>query len=560
MFTKRRKFVSFSSGSVDAKTQALYTEENLLQRRLVMNRSIIGTKQMVVSPHYLASQAGNRILEKGGNAFDAAVAVSACLAVVYPHMTGLGGDSFWLTFHQKTKAVRVYNGSGRSGKNVTRDVYKEKNEIPLRGIDSAITVPGMVDSWDAVLKTYGRMSLSDVLEPALNYAENGFPVSADQCRHTAANLELLASTPYTADIFTKNGKAPITGERFVQKELGNSLNMIAERGRSAFYEGDIAQRIVSYLQHNGSYMTLDDFTAHRGEWMEPISCDYRGCTVYQAPPNSQGFTGLLTLNILENYDFSQIEHGSFTYYHVLVEALKKSFLDRNAVLTDPAFADIPLERLLDKSYAKQLAEEIGYIAEPAGSRPIGSDTAYAAVMDSDGNAVSFIQSLYFEFGSAVTAGDTGILMQNRGSFFSLDENHVNTLEPRKRSFHTLMPAMVCKNGKPKILYGTQGGEGQPQTQTAIITRMLDYGMHPQQAISEPRWVWGRTWGEDYEGLRVENRIAEETVDMLKESGHLVETVSDYDPLMGHAAAIAVDEEGFLQGGADPRGDGAAVGI
>lgn len=174
--------------------------------------------------------------------------------------------------------------------------------------------------------------------------------------------------------------------------------------------------------------------------------------------------------------------------------------------------------------------------------------------------MSFIQSLYFEFGSAVTAGDTGILLQNRGSFFSLDENHVNTLEPRKRTFHTLMPAMVCKGGKPKILYGTQGGEGQPQTQTAIITRMLDYGMHPQQAISEPRWVWGRTWGEEYEGLRVEGRFTDKTIQKLKDSGHLVEVVGDYDPLMGHAAAIKVDEEGFLQGGADPRGDGAAVGI
>ncbi|MGW8458876.1 gamma-glutamyltransferase [Bacillus atrophaeus] len=525
-----------------------------------MNKSIIGTKQMVVSPHYLASQAGNRILEKGGNAFDAAVAVSACLAVVYPHMTGLGGDSFWLTFHHETGDMRAYNGSGRSGKNVTREVYMGKKAIPLRGIESAITVPGMVDSWDAMLKEYGRMPLADVLEPAVEYAVNGFPVSADQCRHTNRNLKLLTSMPYTADIFTRIGKAPLPGERFKQKELADSLKVIAEKGRSAFYEGDIAQIIVAYLQNNGSFLTLADFKEHRGEWAEPVSTDYRGYSVYQAPPNSQGFTGLMTLNVLENYDFSQIEHGSFEYYHVLVEALKKSFLDRNAVLTDPAFSDIPLEKLLDKSYAKQLAAEIGYTAEAAASRPVGSDTAYAAVIDTDGNAVSFIQSLYFEFGSAVTAGETGILLQNRGSFFSLDELHVNTLEPKKRTFHTLMPAMVCKDGKPKILYGTQGGEGQPQTQTAIITRMLDYGMHPQQAINEPRWVWGRTWGEDYEGLRLEGRIEPETIEKLRESGHVVEVVSNFDRLMGHAGAILIDDEHFLQGGADPRGDGAAVGV
>ncbi|MBT2635331.1 gamma-glutamyltransferase [Bacillus sp. ISL-26] len=525
-----------------------------------MNTSTIGTKQMVVSPHYLASQAGAGILERGGNAFDAAVAVSACLAVVYPHMTGLGGDSFWLTYHQETGRIKAYNGSGRSGKHVTRETYKDRGAIPLRGIESAITVPGMTDSWDAVLTAYGRLSLAEVLKPALDYAANGFPVSADQCAHTERNLDLLSSIPYTSDIFTRNGTAPVPGERFVQRELAQSLEKISEKGRSAFYEGDIAQSITSFLQNNGGHLTLEDFKAHRGEWSDPVTVDYRGYSICQAPPNSQGFTGLMTLNILENYDFYHIEHGSFEYYHVLVEALKKSFQDRNAVLTDPAFSHIPLDRLLDKTYAKQLAEEIGYLAAPAESRPVGSDTAYTAIVDSEGNAVSFIQSLYFEFGSAVTAGETGILLQNRGSFFSLDESHVNTLEPGKRTFHTLMPAMACKEGKPKILYGTQGGEGQPQTQTAVITRIIDYQMDPQRAVSEPRWVWGRTWGEDYEGLRVENRISQETTEKLKQSGHHVEIVGDFDRLMGHAGAIVIDEEGFLQGGADPRGDGAAVGI
>lgn len=515
-----------------------------------MNTSTIGTKQMVVSPHYLASQAGAGILEKGGNAFDAAVAVSACLAVVYPHMTGLGGDSFWLTYHQESGRMKAYNGSGRSGMQVTRDLYRGREAIPLRGTESAITVPGMADSWDAVLSAYGRLSLAEVLKPALDYAANGFPVSADQCAHTERNLALLASMPYTSSIFTRNKKSPMPGERFVQKDLAASLEQLAEKGRSAFYEGDIAQSIISFLQNNGGHLTLEDFKAHRGEWSDPVSSDYRGCRIYQAPPNSQGFTGLMTLNILENYDFTQIEHGSFEYYHLLIEALKKSFQHRNEVLTDPAFSHIPLDRLLDKRYAKQLAEEIGYTAAPAVSRPVGSDTAYAAVVDAEGNAVSFIQSLYFEFGSAVTAGDTGILLQNRGSFFSLDESHVNTLEPGKRTFHTLMPAMAFKEGKPHILYGTQGGEGQPQTQTAVITRIIDYKMDPQQAVSEPRWVWGRTWGEEYEGLRVESRISPETREALKQSGHRVEAVGDFDKLMGHAAAIVIDEEGFLQGGTD----------
>lgn len=229
--------------------------------------------------------------------------------------------------------------------------------------------------------------------------------------------------------------------------------------------------------------------------MEPIKGSYRGLDLYQVPPNSQGFTGIMALHILEQFDLGNIEHGSFDYYHLLVEALKLSFHDRNRYLTDPRFSSIPLDRLLSKSYAADLAACIDMGRSlPMDTQPVGNDTAYAAVVDEEGNAVSFIQSLYFEFGSAVTGGDTGILLQNRGSFFSLDPSHVNRLEPDKRTFHTLMPAMVCRNGKPYILYGTQGGEGQPQTQTALLTRMVDYGMDPQTAVHEPRWVWGRTWG------------------------------------------------------------------
>jgi gamma-glutamyltranspeptidase/glutathione hydrolase len=267
----------------------------------------------------------------------------------------------------------------------------------------------------------------------------------------------------------------------------------------------------------------------------------------------------MALNILENFNLQDIEHGSSEYYHLLVESLKLGFHDRNQVLTDPEFFNIPLDKLLSKSYAAKLAESIQSNAQALSSPSLGSDTAYAAVVDRYGNAVSFIQSLYFEFGSGVVAGNTGIILQNRGSFFSLDPNHVNTLEPAKRSFHTLMPAIACQNGEPRILYGTQGGEGQPQTQTAIITRMIDYGMDPQQAISEPRFVWGRTWGEDSEALKIESRVPAETLQTLKQKGHLVEVVAEFDGVMGHAQAIRIDEQNFLQGGVDPRGDGAAIG-
>lgn len=527
---------------------------------LNVNKTIVGSRSMVVSPHYLASQAGNTILERGGNAFDAAVAVSACLAVVYPHMTGLGGDSFWVTYSKSEEKVRVYNGSGRTGINLTREVYEGQEAIPTRGIESAITVPGMVDSWDAILKEYGKLSLEEVLQPAIDYAENGFPLSPDQHENTVKRADMLKEDGDMARIFLPNQQVPKLFQRFIQTDLSRTLKFLATNGRDDFYKGKLAERIVSSLKDKGSRLTLDDFSNHYGEWTDPITTTYRGYDVYQAPPNSQGFVGLMALNILENFDFSLIEEGSYRYYHVLVEALKRSFQDRNKHLTDPQFYDIPLDRLISKSYGKELAEGIQFdrVGEIE-TESVGSDTAHAAVIDEEGNAVSFIQSLYFEFGSGIVAGDSGIVMQNRGSFFSLDPSHVNCLEPEKRSFHTLMPAMALKDRKPRILYGTQGGEGQPQTQTAILTRMIDYGMDPQSAISAPRFVWGRTWGKQTQELKIEGRVSLNVLEQLSKAGHIVNKVEDFDGVMGHANAILIDDQGFVHGGVDPRSDGAAVG-
>lgn len=525
-----------------------------------MNKSIVGSKSMVVSPHFLASQAGNSILERGGNAFDAAVAVSACLAVVYPHMTGLGGDSFFLTYSRNEQKVRVYNGSGRSGINFTRDVFEGKDSIPIRGIESAITVPGMVDSWDAVLKEYGRLTLEEVLQPAIEYAEKGFPLSPDQYENTLKRAELLKEDSDAERIFLPDQQIPKANQRFIQSDLSDTLKKLAKYGRDDFYKGKLAERIVSNLKNKGSRLTLEDFANHEGEWINPITTTYRGYDVYQAPPNSQGFVGLMALNILENFDFNSVEEGSYDYYHLLVEALKRSFQDRNKHLTDPQFYDIPLEQLISKSYGKMMAAELRLDrVREVETQSVGNDTAHAAVIDEEGNAVSFIQSLYFEFGSGVVAGDTGIVMQNRGSFFSLDSSQVNCLEPGKRSFHTLMPAMLLKEGMPRILYGTQGGEGQPQTQTVILTRMIDYGMDPQSAISAPRFVWGRTWGEQTQELKIEGRVSLNVLEHLSKAGHVVNRVDDFDGIMGHANAILIDDQGFVHGGVDPRSDGAAVG-
>lgn len=526
-----------------------------------MGRSAEGTKRMVVSPHYLASETGARMLERGGNAFDAAVAVSACLAVVYPHMTGLGGDAFWLMYSAADRRITSYNASGRSGSGVTRSLFEGESRIPDRGVRSVVTVPGMVDGWDAVLGRYGRLSLGEVLEPAIRYAEDGFPLSKDQHETTLARLELLKGMPVTGAIYAPGGRAPLPGERFTQRLLGKTLRRLAETGRDGFYEGELGRAITGWLERNGGLLTREDWAGHRGGWSEPLRGSYRGLELYQVPPNSQGFTGILIPQILENFDFGAVEHGSFEYYHLIVEAVKLAFQDRNRVLTDPEFADIPLDRLLFKPYARELASRI----DPGRSLPLdsvalGSDTAYAAVADEEGNAVSFIQSLYYEFGSGVTAGETGILLQNRGSFFSLDPGHVNTLEPLKRTFHTLMPAMACRDGVPYLLYGTQGGEGQPQTQAALLTRMVDYGMDPQTAIDEPRWVWGRTWGEATRDLKLECRVDEAVRRKLAEAGHAVRTVAAFDGIVGHAQAIRITESGRLEGGADPRSDGSAVGV
>lgn len=523
------------------------------------NRVSLGRSVMVVSPHYLASTVGAKILAKGGNAFDAAVAVSATLAVVYPHMTGVGGDSFWLVYSAEEGQVRAYNGSGRSGYKATRQAYPGEEHIPSRGIRSIVTVPGMVDSWAEMVQSYGRLSLSEVLQPAIRYAEQGFPCSISQSKFSSEFQKLLQGIEETASIYLPSGRSPLPGQQFRQKNLAASLKQIATEGRDAFYKGELARRITSFLEQNGGLLSYEDFAEHSGDWQEPLVADYRGYSVYQAPPNSQGFTGLMTLNILEQVDFSQVEHGSFEYYHLLIEALKLSFRDRNRYLSDPDFCHIPLKQLLSPAYAQQLFQQICMQSSlPVEALTMGSDTAYAAVVDEEGNAVSFIQSLYFEFGSAVTAGDTGILMQNRGSFFSLDPDHVNSLEPRKRTFHTLMPAMACLDGKPTILYGTQGGEGQPQTQTALLTRMIDYGMDPQQAINQPRWLWGRTWGEASQDLRLEGRIEEHVQERLSQVGHRVKLSSSFDEIMGHAQAIKL-QNGLLYGGSDPRADGRAIG-
>lgn len=521
-------------------------------------------RAMIATPHYLASSVGSAILQQGGNAFDSSIAISAALGVVYPHMTGIGGDAFFLMYDAATGAYRGFNGSGRSAQLATPDVYKAKGlqAIPQRGILSAITVPGMVDAWRQVWEKYGKLPWEKLLDPAIAYAENGFPISRNLLFWMKKDEALIRASEQLSAIYMAEGKLLKEGDRLVQKELAETLRRIQQGGRDAFYKGEIMQSVTEAVQRDGGLLRGEDFLQYAGEWVEPLSTTYRGYEIFQMPPNSQGFTALMMMNMLENIEVSAIPRASANFYHIMSEVIKKAFKDRDLYLTDPLFREIPLERLLSKEYARELWQAIQ--AEPLKasehlSPAIGQDTAYAAVVDGEGNSVSFIQSLYFDFGAAYVPGNTGIIMQNRGSFFSLDPASANVLEPQKRSFHTLMPAIVSKAGKPSMLFGTQGGEGQPQTQLSILTAVLDYGMSIQEAIALPRWVYGRTWGEDGDALKLEHRLDGEVYTRLKSWGHRVEPVNPWDGIMGQAQGIVIDERGFMTGAADPRGDGLAIG-
>lgn len=520
--------------------------------------SIAARRGMVATPHHLATLAGFDMLRRGGNAVDAAIAAQAALAVVYPHMTGIGGDAFWLVHDAATGRVHALNGSGRAARAATPERLREAGHesIPVRGPLSAITVPGAVDSWCSAHERFGRLGFAELITPAVDFAREGHPVTESQAATTAQLADVLQAHPDTRRTLS----AP-TSPGAVQRvpELADTLEAIAEGGRDAFYT-DTAARIVKALAQAGGLLDAEDFAEHRSEWTEPISTTYRGHTCYQHPPNSQGLAHLMVLNILERHDLASLDRTQFL--HLVVEATKLAFAARDRHIADPDFAHIPLTTLLDKEHAAELAERIdpGHAATPGPPRPAGGDTTATTVADTEGNAVCVIQSIYHEFGSGVVAGDTGVLLQNRGAFFSLAPEHPNRLEPGKRTFHTLMPGMMHNDHGPVLVYGTMGGEGQPQTQTALVTGIVDFGRGVQAAVDAPRWLYGRTWGAPSTDLHLEARMGEEVAERLRGMGHPVRMLGDYDSTLGHAQAVQMTSPGGpLRGAADPRGDGVALG-
>jgi gamma-glutamyltranspeptidase/glutathione hydrolase len=533
---------------------------------------------MIATSNVLASGAGLAALRRGGSAVDALIAANAVLCVVYPHMAGLGGDGFWLVCDPKSGEVQALNASGPAAEQATRDYYRERGcqeEIPARGPLAVVTVPGAVDGWREMHERFGKLEWSGLFDDAIGYARDGVPVYHSLTDWSVTDVPILSQYPETARIFLPGGQPPRDGDRLVQANLAQSFERLAADGaRGGFYEGQTAEIICAALAPDDCPLQPDDFTRYRAEWVEPISTEYRGYTAYELPPNTQGFAALQILNIIEGYKVAGWGDGSADYYHYMAEAVKLALADRDAWLTDPDFVDIPLDKLLAKDYAAQRRELIdpqrasNMLEVPPGvpfgakahKNDPGGDTCYFCAVDNDGLAVSTIESIYHDFGSAVVGGETGIILQNRGSFFSLDDDHPNRLEPGKRTFHTLIPAMLLRDGQPYLVYGSMGGEGQPQTQAALVTRIVDFGYDIQQAIEAPRWLMGRTWGTQSRDLSLEGRISDQVMRELRRRGQPVKPLTDWNDNMGHAQAIRIDRtSGLLEGGADPRGDGAALG-
>ncbi|MCP1315422.1 MULTISPECIES: gamma-glutamyltransferase [unclassified Halomonas] len=516
---------------------------------------------VVTSPHTLATDAGREVLRRGGNAVEAAIAMGACLGVTYPHFTGLGGDAFMI-IADADGGVRTLSGIGQAPK-ARLDL---SGTLPARGAGSLLTTAATVDTWGQAHEISrrqcgGTMSWQALLEPAIALARDGFEVSPSQRFWLDFRRDEMAELPGVRALFMPDGRLPQEGDTLRQPRLAASLEAIATRGHREFYEGELGARIAKGLAEAGSPLTAVDLAATRARIEAPLSVAYRGGVLLAHRPPTQGMTTLEIMGILERFDLSGIEEGSADYYHLLVEAVKRAFLDRNAHLADPDFASVPVERLLGTAHLDAQAAHIDPARALDWPPPYQhGDTVYLAAADRFGNAVSMLQTIYYDWGSGVTAGDTGILWHNRGAAFSLDPNHPNVLAPGKRPFHTLNPGMYRVNGKPRLLYGTQGADGQPQTLAAVLTRLIDYGLDPLSALKAPRFLLGRTFSDGRDTLKLEEDAGAEVVAELARRGHQVSLLSAQSALAGHPGAVLLHPEKGAFAAHDPRSDGIALGL
>ena len=519
-------------------------------------RSTIHSRNgMAATSHPLSTLAAIDVLRRGGNAADAAVTACAVQCVVEPMSTGIGGDCFALFALGGGPEVVGLNASGWAPKKLTARYLLDQgvDKIPVTSPHAA-TVAGAIDGWDMILGKFGTIDLDQALQPAIDYAENGYAITPRVAVDWSRNAEKLAANPSSASKYLKDGRSPKAGEVWHLPELGKTLRTIASKGREGFYEGWVAEDIVDFLATLGGCHALDDFAEMHGEWVTPISTNYRDHTIYQIPPNGQGITALIILNILENYDLAAMDPNSVERLHLEIEASRMAFVARDNFVADQRQVEVPVEYMLSADFATEMREQIkddSAIEAPEATGPVYRDTIYLTVVDEDRNACSFINSLYMPFGTGLTSPNSGVLLQNRGAGFVVDPGHPNSVAPRKRPMHTIIPGMCLRDGKVAYCYGVMGGGYQPVGHTHLLTNLIDFSMDPQEAMDSPRvfHVEGR--------LDVERGLGDEIVAGLEALGH---KVGRPEMPWGGGQLIAIDwDNGTLAGASDPRKDGCAIG-
>ncbi|MEC9367393.1 MAG: gamma-glutamyltransferase family protein [Pseudomonadota bacterium] len=520
---------------------------------------------MVVAPHHLAASAGLGVLRDGGNAVEAMVTAASTIMMVYPHMNALGGDNFWLISEGGKPPVAI-DACGPAAGLASIEFYREAGHgeaIPPRGPLAALTVAGAISGWAEALKLSarwgGRLPLSRLLADATAHARDGTPVSSSLGLNLGAKANELKAVPGFADVFLPKGSHPAEGDILRQPRAADTLERLARAGLDDFYRGDVARSLARDLKAAGSPLRLADLEAFRARVVDPLSVKLAAGTVYNMPPPTQGLASLMILGLFERLGVKSVD--DFAYVHGLVEATKQAFLVRDAHITDPDFIKVDPGDFLKAAKLDELARRIDpRRALPWPQPAVPGDTVWLGAIDGEGRAVSFIQSIYWEFGSGLILPSTGALWQNRGASFRLEPGAMNALKPGRRPFHTIQPAMALLKDGRVMPYGTLGGEGQPQTQAVVFTRHVLHGQPLEQAIAAPRWLLGRTWGAETTNLRMENRFPDEVVGQLRAAGHDVEVIGAYDEVMGHAGALVRSSGGVIEGASDPRSDGAAAGF
>ena len=528
-------------------------------------QSHISGQGMVVTPHHLASQAALAILREGGNAIEAMVGAAATIAVVYPHMNGLGGDGFWLIVPPKGEPIAI-DASGAAGSLATLQAYSDFATLPHRGAKAALTVAGTVSGWEEALKISSTLNgeplpLSRLLRDAIYYAEHGIPVTQSQARATADKLDELLDQPGFAETWLINQRPPETGSLFKQPAMAATLQSLIDEGLGSFYRGSLARRLADGMSRLGLPITLPDLQNHRAGRPQPLKLRHSKGTIWNLAPPTQGLVSLAIPGILDQLDIDLAHADEASMIHHIVEATKLAFGLRDRYITCPRHLERDLQSLLTPESLREMAAKIdSQRAAPWGKGRGPGDTVWMGVMDKQGFSVSFIQSIYHEFGSGVVLPDTGIVWQNRGAAFSLDARHILALKPGKKPFHTLNPAAARLDDGRVMVYGSMGGDGQPQTQAALFTRYVLQGVPLQESIIRPRWLLGRTWGQSSDSLKLEGRFSPEVIKGLLRLGHEVECLADFSEAMGHAGAIVRHTNGLMEGAFDPRSNGSAAGF